>query len=163
MSNGPPTARGDPEWANRHRLLRARERLTDAQFARMWNQLLDGDESGQIVAAWIAKEELRALCAVAQRGGYRHEISHRLWRFYDWCATTSVPEVHTLAETHPGLRRRRGQRLQQTSIAGVFAARDMARRPQMPSVGAQVGIAAAVTIDQELALAAFAANHGEPE
>lgn len=89
----------DPEWANRRRLLRARERLTDAQFARMWNELIDGDQTGEILAAWIAKEELRALLAVAKRGGYRHEISHRLWRFYSWCATVTVPEVHALAET----------------------------------------------------------------
>lgn len=89
----------DPEWANRRRLLRARERLTQAQFARMWNELVDGDPTGQILAAWIAKEELRALLKVAQRGGQRHEISHRLWRFYRWCAKTSAPEVHALAET----------------------------------------------------------------
>lgn len=54
--------------------------------------------------------------------------------------------------------------LQQTTIAGVFAAGDMARRPQMPTVGAQVGIAAAegiaaaVMIDQELAFAALAGD-----
>jgi transposase len=89
----------DPEWANRRRLLRGRERLTEAQFARMWNELVDGDPTGQILAAWIAKEELRGLLKVAKRGGYRNEISHRLWRFYDWCAKTTVPEVHALAET----------------------------------------------------------------
>lgn len=54
--------------------------------------------------------------------------------------------------------------LQQTSIPGVFAAGDMARRPQMPTVGAQIGVAAAeglaaaVMIDQELAFAALAAD-----
>jgi hypothetical protein len=26
----------------------------------MWNSLIDSDPSGQILAAWIAKEELRA-------------------------------------------------------------------------------------------------------
>ena len=29
----------DPEWANRRRLLRARERLSDKSFAKMWNQI----------------------------------------------------------------------------------------------------------------------------
>ena len=55
--------------------------------------------TGEILAAWIAKEELRALLAIAKRGGHRHEISRQLWRFYQWCAKTSVPEVHALAET----------------------------------------------------------------
>src|SRR6478752_5471155 len=29
----------DPEWANRRRLLRARERLSEKSFAKMWNQI----------------------------------------------------------------------------------------------------------------------------
>src|SRR3989440_537290 len=33
----------DPAWAQRRRLLRGYERLTDAQFARMWNELVDAD------------------------------------------------------------------------------------------------------------------------
>jgi thioredoxin reductase len=43
-----------------------------------------------------------------------------------------------------------------TSVTGVFAVGDMARRPDMPTIGAQVaiaaaeGVAAAITIDQEL-------------
>jgi transposase len=37
--------------------------------------------------------------ACAGRGGQRHDISHQLWRFYDWCARVNVPEVITLAET----------------------------------------------------------------
>lgn len=59
--------------------------------------------------------------------------------------------------------------LQQTSVAGVFAAGDMARRPQMPNVGAQVGIAAAegltaaVMLDQELAFAALAPGAADDE
>lgn len=86
-------------WANRQLLLRARERLSDKAFARMWNGCIDQDPSNQLLAAWIAKEELRALLACAASGGQRHDISHRLWRFYDWCARVDVPEVTTLAET----------------------------------------------------------------
>lgn len=89
----------DPTWANRRLLLRARERLSDKAFARMWNGCIDHDPSNQLLAAWIAKEELRALLGCAARGGHRHDISHRLWRFYDWCARVDVPEVTTLAET----------------------------------------------------------------
>jgi transposase len=89
----------DPVWANRRLLLRARERLSDQAFARMWNGCIDHDPSNQLLAVWIAKEELRALLATAGRGGQRQDISHRLWRFYEWCARVDVPEVTTLAET----------------------------------------------------------------
>jgi transposase len=65
----------------------------------MWNGLVDGDATGQILAAWIAKEELRALLATARRGGQRHDIAHRLYRFHDWCARTDVPELERLAGT----------------------------------------------------------------
>jgi hypothetical protein len=58
----------DPAWANRRLLLRGRERLSEAALARMWNGCVDHDPSGQILSAWIAKEELRALCATAARG-----------------------------------------------------------------------------------------------
>jgi transposase len=51
----------DPEWAQRRRLLRGRERLRPDQFARMWNDLVDADPTSKILTAWIAKEELRAL------------------------------------------------------------------------------------------------------
>ena len=59
--------RSDPAWAARRRLLRGRERLSGKAFATMWNGLVDGDATGQILAAWIAKEELRALLATARR------------------------------------------------------------------------------------------------
>lgn len=89
----------DPAWAARRRLLRGRERLSGSQFTRMWNDLVDGQPTGQILAAWIAKEELRALLACARRGGQRHEVAHRLSRFYTWCATANVPELERLAAT----------------------------------------------------------------
>lgn len=89
----------DPEWANRRKLLLARQRLSDAKFARMWNRLLDGDGSGQILAAWIVKEELRDLLALAKQHPERDQIRAGLWRFYTWCATFEIPEVHALAET----------------------------------------------------------------
>jgi transposase len=89
----------DSEWTNRRRLLTARERLSGQRFARMWNECLDADPSGQIISAWIAKEELRALLATAARGGHRSEIAHRKYRFGAWCAAIDVPEVTTLAET----------------------------------------------------------------
>jgi len=63
----------DPTWANRRLLLRGRERLSEAAVARMWNGCVDHDPTGQILSAWIAKEELRALCAIAARGGDRRD------------------------------------------------------------------------------------------
>ncbi len=55
--------------------------------------------TGQLLSAWIAKEELRALSAIAARGGDRGEIRVRLWAFYRWCADAQIPELTTLAET----------------------------------------------------------------
>jgi len=89
----------DPPWANRRLLLRARERLSDRALARMWNGCIDHDPTGQILTAWIAKEELRALCALATRGGDPAEVRRQLWTFYRWCADAQIPELTTLAET----------------------------------------------------------------
>jgi transposase len=89
----------DPAWANRRRLLTARERLSPKAFATMWNALIDSDPSGQILSAWIAKEELRALLALARTGARRDQIRERPHNFYAWCAATSIDELHTLATT----------------------------------------------------------------
>lgn len=89
----------DPLWANRRLLLRGRERLSDRAFARMWNGALDTDPSGELLAAWVAKEELRALLGCATRGGVPSDIAHRLTSFYSWCAEVDFPEVTTLANT----------------------------------------------------------------
>ena len=89
----------DPTWANRRLLLRGRERLSQSALARMWNGCVDHDPTGQILTAWIAKEELRALCATAVRGGHPSEIRDRLYAFYRWCADAQIPELTTLAET----------------------------------------------------------------
>ena len=44
----------DPEWANRRRLLTARERLSNKSFVKMWNEINDADPTAQILSAWIA-------------------------------------------------------------------------------------------------------------
>jgi transposase len=92
------TAR-DPAWANRRRLLRGRERLSDQAYARMWTEILGQEATGELLAAWIAKEELRYLLSLARTGAARSEISSRLFAFYDWCARADVPEVTTPAKT----------------------------------------------------------------
>lgn len=89
----------DPEWANRRRLLRARERLSERSFAKMWNQIQAEDPSAQILTAWIAKEELRTLLSTVQVGGDAHLTRHRLHRFLSWCIDSQIPELLTLATT----------------------------------------------------------------
>jgi transposase len=89
----------DPAWANRRRLLTGRQRLRPRSFAAMWNSVIDADPSGQILAAWIAKEELRTLLALARTDAPRDRIATQLFVFYDWCASTTIEELHTLATT----------------------------------------------------------------
>jgi hypothetical protein len=69
----------DPEWKIRNLLRRNRENLTPKAFAKLWNTLIDLGEPGvTILKAWIAKEELRALLALAGTHPDRSVISHRL-------------------------------------------------------------------------------------
>jgi transposase len=89
----------DPAWANRRRLLTGQQRLRPKAFETMWNSLIDSDPSGQILAAWIAKEELRTLLALARTDAPRDVIAAQLFVFYDWCASTTIDELHTLAGT----------------------------------------------------------------
>lgn len=89
----------DPEWANRHRLLTARERLSDKNFAKMWNAIVDEDPTAQILSAYIAKEELRTLLSTVKSGGDPHLTRHRLHRFLAWCIDSNIPELLTLAKT----------------------------------------------------------------
>lgn len=65
----------------------------------MWNALIDNDRTGQIVTAYIAKEELRRLLSAARDGSDDTEIRARLYRFYSWCADADIPELTRLATT----------------------------------------------------------------
>ena len=94
-----PGRKLDQEWANRRRLLRARERLSQSSFARMWNTIIEADPSAQILSAWIAKEELRTVLSTVRLGGDAHLTSHRLHRFLTWCIDSQIPELLTLATT----------------------------------------------------------------
>jgi transposase len=62
----------DPEWANRRRLLTGQERLSNKNFAKMWNTIVEEDPSAQILSAYIAKEELRTLLSTVRVGGDPH-------------------------------------------------------------------------------------------
>lgn len=89
----------DLEWANRRRLLRGRERLSEKIFAKMWNQIQAEDTSAQILTAWIAKEELPTLLSTVRVGGDPHLTRRRLHRFLTWCIDSQIPELLTLAAT----------------------------------------------------------------
>jgi transposase len=89
----------DPAWANRRRLLRGRERLSDQAYDRMWSEILTQEATGELLATWIAKEELRFLLSLARTQPARSEVSNRLFAFYDWRGRADVPEVTTLART----------------------------------------------------------------
>ena len=90
----------DPEYTVRNLLRRNHEDLSDTAFAKLWNTLVDLEDPGlTILKTWIAKEELRRLLALAGTGADRSMISHRLYRFYTWCADAAVPELERLART----------------------------------------------------------------
>lgn len=98
-SRGRRGRKADPEWLNRRRLLRGAERLTEEQRDRLIAALDAADPHGDILAAWIAKELLRDVLACTATGGLHYDVSAALYRFYAFCAATSVPEIHDLAET----------------------------------------------------------------
>jgi transposase len=90
----------DPEYTVRNLLRRNHEDLSDRAFAKLWNTLVDLGEPGlMILKAWIAKEELRRLLALAGTGCDRNVIADRLYRFYTWCADAGVDELARLATT----------------------------------------------------------------
>ncbi len=65
----------------------------------MWNAIASEDDTGQILSAWIAKEELRTLLSTVRVGGDPHLTRHRLHRFLAWCIDSQIPELLTLAGT----------------------------------------------------------------
>ena len=65
----------------------------------MWNGLVQGDPSGQILTTWIAEEQLpHAPCAGQDRRGPAGRRPPP-FRFNTWCATSGIPELQRLAGT----------------------------------------------------------------
>jgi hypothetical protein len=95
----PPRTQGRPDLGEPAAVAARPERLSARGFARMWNGAMEQDPSGELLAAWIAREELRALLGCAAQGGNRHDIAHRLTRFYGWCGRRAGGH-------HPGRDRR---------------------------------------------------------
>ena len=90
----------DPAWRVRRRFLTAHERLRPETFTKVWNALIDTGEAGiDILGAYVVKEDLRSLLALAGTHPDRTQICRRLTTFYDHAAVSSAPEVHRLAAT----------------------------------------------------------------
>ena len=90
----------DPAWRVRRRLLTGHEHLRPETFVAMWNALIDTSDPGvEILGAYIVKEDLRALLALAGTHPDHHEIAAALTTFYDHAAASTAPEVHRLAAT----------------------------------------------------------------
>lgn len=89
--------KGDGEWDVRNLLTRNQENLSAHRFAKMWNTLVD--LGYRILAAYIAKEKLRELFALARTGPDRHRIAQHLYDFYLWCASSDLLELQRLATT----------------------------------------------------------------
>src|SRR5665811_1224837 len=69
-------------------------------FAKMWNSLIDtGDPGVLILQAYVVKEELRSVLALAGTNPQRHVIRAPLDSFYQHAAATDAPEAHRLAST----------------------------------------------------------------
>ena len=87
--------KGDPLYAIRRALLVADEHLSEDRFAWITERLAAGDPDGEVAAAWVAKEYLRAVYAAVDAAHARR----RLVAFYQYCADADVPELTRLART----------------------------------------------------------------
>lgn len=85
----------DPLYRIRRALLVGYDRLTDERFEWIRSLLAAGDPEGEVAAAWLAKELLRAVYAAVDEAHARR----RLIEFWQHCADADVPEVTRLATT----------------------------------------------------------------
>ncbi|MFI7705411.1 ISL3 family transposase [Nonomuraea sp. NPDC049480] len=88
---------GDPEYGMRRTLLRNWEDVPEMRVNAMWEVFLAAGGAGeQVLACWVAKEQLRAVFRATCAGGVRD----RLATFFAWCADHAhIPELAGLAQT----------------------------------------------------------------
>lgn len=87
---------GDPLYRIRRISLVGAERLNERGWARLLAGLEAGDPQEHLAAAWVAKEQLRAVYAAKTLGAARGALE----AFYTHCADRSyIPELLTLATT----------------------------------------------------------------
>ena len=89
----------DPEWAQRNRLLRAGETLTDDEAKKMHDAMRVADPSGGLEKCWQGKEMLRQLLALAGSDPDRNRIWNQLTDFYIHCADSEIAQLRRLAWT----------------------------------------------------------------
>lgn len=87
--------KGDPLYGIRRLLLVAGENLDTRGWDRLQRGLDDGDPWGEVGAALLAKELLRAVFSAVDVAHARR----RLGVFFQWCAEAEVPELFRLAHT----------------------------------------------------------------
>ena len=91
--------KSDPEWAQRNRLLRAAESLTDDELAKVQEAMRRADPSGGLEKCWQGKELLRKLLKLAGTNPDRGRIFNALTAFYLHCADSGVAQLRRLAWT----------------------------------------------------------------
>jgi transposase len=90
----------DPEWAQRNRLLRARESLTDAEWVKMHQAMKTADPTGGLQKCWRAKELLRHLLKLAGTEPDWALVWQRLTDFQVFAADNiHIPQIRRLAQT----------------------------------------------------------------
>nr|WP_245827722.1 ISL3 family transposase [Sinomonas mesophila] len=85
----------DPGWANRRLLLRAAETLSDRARTRLREVFATDDPTGQLQAAWEAKEQLRTLL----RSGSLEDAGDHLRILERLVETAPTPETKRLLRT----------------------------------------------------------------
>ncbi|WP_433351483.1 ISL3 family transposase [Microtetraspora malaysiensis] len=93
--------KGNREWELRNRLTRSAARMHGSQLDPMIDDLMALPKriGVPILAAWNAKEDLLDLLALARAHPARTVVADRLFRFYDRCAASGLPELQRLAST----------------------------------------------------------------
>jgi transposase len=87
--------RGDPLYGIRRVLRRSADNLSEHAWARLLAGIEAGDERGQVAAAWVAAQELRAIyhCRDAD------QAAQRLYHWTVYCIDSGVTELRRLART----------------------------------------------------------------
>ncbi|MER6578261.1 transposase [Nonomuraea sp. NPDC001023] len=93
--------KGNREWERRNRLPRSAARMHGSQLDPMVDDLmaLPRRIAVPVLAAWNAKEDLLDLLSLARTYPARTVVAGRLFRFYNRCAASGLPEFERLAST----------------------------------------------------------------
>lgn len=93
--------KGNREWELRNRLTRSAARMRAEHVDTLLDELscLPAAIATPILAAWNAKEDLLDLLALARTQPDREQIARLLYRFYQRCAGSGLPELDRLAST----------------------------------------------------------------